>query len=475
VVERIPKSVIVGAAVLVPVLLALAAYGRPGYFASTAYLGGLLLLECVVAAVWLYRKVFFPLVMVVFLLAGVDLPVGSVWTAARWGVLGVGALVGSVIMLRDRRYHFGIFHLIAVFAVLAALVSAWVSTYRSVSLLKVLSLLSLFVYAGTGGRLAVAGREDRFFAGLITGCEVFVTVVGAAYLGGIEVMGNPNSLGAVMGVVGAPVLLWGTLVTEERFVRRRRLAILALCLYLVFSSHARAGMVAALLSCGLLCVALRRYRMLTQGLVVIAILIATYAIVRPEAFSDAVSSFTATVVFKGKDPTEGLLESRKNPWQDAVETIRKNLWFGTGFGTADNGQDATDNVGKFATVEAASAERGSSYLAITTWVGMVGVLPFLMLVAVLFRKIVHTVQWMLRTGNPYHPAVPLSMVVLAGLIHAGLEDWLFAPGYYISVFFWCMAFVFVDEAPSLVTADSRRTSWRVGAIRPGLGDVALGR
>lgn len=196
-----------------------------------------------------------------------------------------------------------------------------------------------------------------------------------------------------MGVVGAPVLLWGTLVTEERFVRRRRLAILALCLYLVFSSHARAGMVAALLSCGLLCVALRRYRMLTQGLVVIAILIATYAIVRPEAFSDAVSSFTATVVFKGKDPTEGLLESRKNPWQDAVETIRKNLWFGTGFGTADNGQDATDNVGKFATVEAASAERGSSYLAITTWVGMVGVLPFLMLVAVLFRKIVHTVQW----------------------------------------------------------------------------------
>lgn len=67
------------------------------------------------------------------------------------------------------------------------------------------------------------------------------------------------------------------------------------------------------------------------------------------------------------------------------------------------------------------------------------------------------------------------MVVLAGLIHAGLEDWLFAPGYYISVFFWCMAFVFVDEAPSLVTADSRRTSWRVGAIRPGLGDVALGR
>ena len=29
-------------------------------------------------------------------------------------------------------------------------------------------------------------------------------------------MGNPNSLGAVMGVVGAPILLWGILVSEER-------------------------------------------------------------------------------------------------------------------------------------------------------------------------------------------------------------------------------------------------------------------
>lgn len=458
-----------------PAVLALAAYARPGYFTSTAYLGGLLSVECVIAAVWMYRKVFFPLVMLVFLLAGVDLPVGSVWTAARWGILGVGALVGSVIMLKERRYHFGFFHVLAVFAVLAALVSALESRhYSGVALLKVLSLLSLFVYAATGARLAVAGRENRFFAGLITGCEVFVAAIGLAYIAGIEVMGNPNSLGAVTGVVGAPVLLWGTMVTDERFVRRRRMAILVLCLYLVFSSHARAGMVAAFMSCGLLCVALRRYRLLTQGIVAIAILVATYAIVRPEAFSQAVSSFTATVVFKGKDPTEGLMESRKNPWQDAVETIHKNFWFGTGFGTLDNGQDASDTLGKFASVEAASAEHGSSYLAITTWVGMVGVAPFLILVAVLLKKIAHTVKWMLRTNNPFHPAIPLAMVILAGLIHAGFEDWLFAPGYYLSVFFWCMAFILVDEAPSPVVADSRRVRWQPRAV-PGLRYVAPSR
>ena len=217
--ERIPKSVLICAVVLAPFVLAYLAYSQPGYFTSQTYLGGLVFLECLVAAIWMYRRVFFPLVVVSFLLAGVDLPVGSVWTAARWVILGIGASVGTVIMLKDRRYHFGVFHVVALFAVLAALVSAAVSHYKEVSLLKALSLFSLLVYAGTGARLAVAGRENRFFQGLLTGCEIFVGAIAAAYLAGTEAMGNPNSLGAVMGVVGAPLLLWGSVVSEERFVR----------------------------------------------------------------------------------------------------------------------------------------------------------------------------------------------------------------------------------------------------------------
>jgi len=463
--ERIPKSIFVAALVLGPVGLAYLAYSQPGYFTSQTYLGGVLLFEFLAAAVWMYRRVFFALVIVSFLLAGVDLPVGAFWAAVRWVFLCVGALTGAVLMLRDRRYHFGMFHVVALFAVLAALVSAAVSRYTSVSLLKVLSLLSLFVYAGTGARLAVAGRENRFFTGLLISCEVFVGALAAAYFVGIEVMGNPNSLGAVMGVVAAPILLWGTLVSEERLVRRRRLAMYAVSMYLVFASHARAGMVAAFVSCGLLCLALRRYKLLMQGIVIIVILAAGAAILRPEAFSRTVSSFTNTVVFKGKDPSEGLLASRQSPWQEGVESIRTHLWFGTGFGTSDNGQDATEHLAKYSTTTAVSAEYGSSYLAVTMWVGLMGVLPFFMLVWVLSKKIVQTVRWMLRTGNPSHPAIPLAMVMLAGLIHAGLEDWLFAPGYHVSVFFWSMAFVFVDYAPSLAAADPRRAFWRARAMR----------
>ncbi len=455
--------------------LAYLAYSSPGYFTSQTYLGGLLLLEFLVAAVWLYRRAFFPLVMVTFLLAGTNLPVGSVWGMARWLILGVGALVGAVIVFRDRRYRFGMFHVLAFFSVLASLVSAAVSRYTTLSSLKVLSLFLLFVYATAGARVAVNDRENRFFAGLLVGCEIFVAVIAAFYLLGREVMGNPNSLGAVMGVAGAPILLWGTLLKQERFAHGRRLFLYAVSMYLTFASHARAGMLAALVSCGLLCLALRRYRLLIQGIGIIVILAAAGAIVRPEAFSRTVSSLNSTVVYKGRDKAHGVLDSRTSPWQDALDTIRGHFWFGTGFGTSDTGQDATENVGRFASSSATTTEYGSSYLEIAAWVGVAGILPYLLLLGAIVGRVFQTVVWMFRTANPSHAAVPLAMVMIAGLIHAIFEDWLFAPGYYLCVFYWSMAFIFVDQVASLTISDFRPFSRRSGNMVHHWGAVAPSR
>lgn len=445
--ERIPKSVLIGGAILTPLFLALLAYSQPGYFTDQTYLGGLVFLEFLIAAVWLYRQVFFPLVLLAFLFAGTGLAIGGGWTMARWVVLGVGALVGCIVMLKDRGHHFGLFHAAALFAALAALVSAAVSRYPNLAVLKALSVFLLFVYCATGVRLTVAGREPRFFDGLLAGCEVFVGGLAACYLTGREVMGNPNSLGAVMGVVGAPILFWGIMVAEKPWIRYRRSILLVVCMYLVFYSHARAGMAAAAVSCGLMCLALRKYRLLVQASVLILMLAAIAAIVNPGVFSSAVSSVTSSIVYKGQDPTRGLLASRESPWQAAVESVRVNFWFGTGFGTTDNGLDASEHLDQFSTGQGVTAENGSSYLAIVAWVGMLGMLPFLFLLLVIVGKIVRTLIWMSHTGNPSHPAIPLAMVMVAGLLHAGFEDWLFAPGYYLCVFFWSLAFVLVDLAP----------------------------
>jgi hypothetical protein len=41
----------------------------------------------------------------------------------------------------------------------------------------------------------------------------------------------------------------------------------------------------------------------------------------------------------------------------------------------------------------------------------------------------------------------VAAVVTAGLVHAAFEDWMFAVGYYVCVFFWTMAFILVDVLP----------------------------
>ncbi len=122
--ERVPKIAIAGVAIAAPAVLAYLAYSRPGYFTSNRNLGGLVLLEILIAAMCMYRRVFFPVVMVCFLLAGLNLPVGTGWAAARWVVLSVGAVVGVLIMVRERHFNVGFFHLVAFFAVLTSLISA---------------------------------------------------------------------------------------------------------------------------------------------------------------------------------------------------------------------------------------------------------------------------------------------------------------------------------------------------------------
>lgn len=443
--EQTPKVLIAGAALLCPALLAYFAFTRPGYFTNEKILGGLLLFEFLAVAIWFYRRFYFPVVLMTFLLAGVDLPVGTGWTTARWIFLIFGALVGIFILLRDRTYRFGLFHFIAAFAMLAAVISAAVSRYPGVALLKVLSLFLLFLYGSTGARVAVAGREHRFFSGLLLGCEIFVGANAFFYLVGIEAMGNPNSLGEVMGIAGVPILLWGALLPGEQSANRRRWALYIICLYLTVHSHARAGIAAAFISSAILCLALRRSELIFKGTIALTILTALTFLFRPEILP----SIAEALVYKGSDQQQGLLVSRQSPWNTAVDNIREHPWFGMGLGTTAKGADPNDELGTFASSTSVTAENGSSYLALLSGVGVVGALPIVFMLLIIGSRVVRTIHWMKITRDPVHPAIPLAMVMVAGIIHATFEDWMFAPGNYMCVFFWSVAFIFADVSPSL--------------------------
>jgi hypothetical protein len=257
----LPLSLALGGLLVLFRIIADSAVGN-GYL----YLVGLIGLEMLLMAVWNYREQFFPVLIITFLCAGTTVPLRDVFTMVRWGVLAVGAIAGFTLYLKSAVHSFRTFHLIALFSVITALVSALVSNYPRVALLKALSLLLVFLYAAAGARLALIGREAKFFSGLLLACEVLVYISAFSYFVlHISFYGNPNSLGVVMGVGAFPLLFWGVIASEGTRSYKRKVVALVLCLLLLFSSYSRSAIGAVCLSSLLLTVALRRYRLLVKG------------------------------------------------------------------------------------------------------------------------------------------------------------------------------------------------------------------
>jgi O-antigen ligase len=444
---RNPQQLVITAGVMVFAVFALfLAHLRPEYFNDAMLLAGVIFMQLLIAAVWKFRSLFFAFLMMAFLWAGLDLPMTEAWTSARWVVLAAGAVAGYVLFMHDRRWHFHSFHLVALFSVAAAFVSALVSTYPRTAVLKALSLLLLFVYAGSGGRLAILGRESSFFRGLLVACEVITVLSAIAYFPlNPEPWGNPNSLGLVMGVGIAPLLFWGTLIAETRSLRWRRAAAFYVSLMLLFLSVARASIIGGISAIVISCIVLRRQKLLLQTAMIALFALTIAALLAPEKLSNLAASASSEFLYKGHRDT-GVLGSRRSPWQETFEVIGQHPWFGGGFGTSPSGQEQ-NGEGMFASNTDTSREHGSSYLAILEWEGLLGVVPFAALLLMLFWKAGQVLAWMSRTRCVDHPAVPIVMVIIATFIHAAFEDWLFAPGYYFTVFFWTLAFVFFDLAP----------------------------
>ncbi|MBS1850852.1 MAG: O-antigen ligase family protein [Acidobacteria bacterium] len=430
-------------------------FWRPGYLTDAYYLGAVIILQILIAALWNYRQRFFVLLMLIFFWAGMPLSLASVWTSGRWYVLALGTLVGFVIYMKDQRHYFATFHLVAFICLLSALVSAVVSAYPQLALLKVLSLVLLFGYGAAGGRLAGLGNERKFVRGLLTACEAGTYITAASYfLLHFDLFDSPNSLGAVMGVVAVPFLLWGVLASEGQ--TRLRLALATgVALLLLLSSYSRAGILSALIACFLVCAASRNYRTMAKGTAFV-LLAATLAIfIRPleskeRGFDTDSDSLTTVYLYKGRR-TEGMFGSRRSVWDETTAAIQAHPWFGTGFGTSAVSGEASYTP-MFSSSAQTTREHGNSYLAIVEWTGLLGVLPFLALVLLVGLYVKRVFRWLRNDGQVVSPIVPLAAVLAAGLVDTVFEDWLFAPGYYLCLLFWVLAFLLVDMLPAIQPA-----------------------
>src|SRR3954470_23805749 len=112
----------------------------PQYLSNSSSLALVIAAQLMLVVIAKYRSAFFSVLIIVFLLAGTDLPLHGPFLQARWAVLAVAAVVGVAIYLKDATHHFKVFHLVALFCMLSAVVSAFVSQYPAESRLKAASL-----------------------------------------------------------------------------------------------------------------------------------------------------------------------------------------------------------------------------------------------------------------------------------------------------------------------------------------------
>jgi O-antigen ligase len=225
------------------------------------------------------------------------------------------------------------------------------------------------------------------------------------------------------------------------------------------SSFSRAGISSTLVVCCLMCIALRRYRLLIKGTAVILVLaFCAISIVPHSSYMPDVTSSQSlgdAYLYKGKMDA-GVFGSRRSVWQETWSSIKENPWFGTGFGTSKIEEDMS--AAQYAANHIDSwiiREHGNSYLAIAEWTGLLGVVPFYALIALTIAYACKVFVWLRKTGNVFSPAIPAAAIILAGLFHAMFEDWMFAVGYYLCVFFWVTAFIMVDVLP-----------WRMIVLEP---------
>ncbi|HKS76515.1 MAG TPA: O-antigen ligase family protein [Terriglobales bacterium] len=441
------KLLLIAGVILSGLLLLWYARARPGLFSNTKYLGGILLLELIGVALWNYSRVFFPFLMAVFAWVAMDVPLSqSAGNPSRWVVLFFGAAAGCLLWMKKRRdQRLTLFHLMALFCVISALVSAVVSDSPDISLLKVLSLFMLFLYCTFGARFAIAGREGAFIGGLVLVCEMVVYASALSYLVlGKEVYGNRNALGAVIGVATFPVLAWAALATDNVGTKRRLTVCLLLSGFLLYFSSSRASLAGALVSGVILCLVTAQQRALYRGAFLSALFLTFAAAVNPNGFADFLSAQTTAIVYKQGTSDKGVFASREGPWKDTVESIKKHPWFGSGFGTSDLGETDDIETAHTHSLAGSNREHGNSYLAMAEYMGLVGILPFLGLILLTLRNVFKVCSWMRREHTLRSYVVPLTMLIIAGLVHAFFEDWLFAVGNYLCLYFWFCAFAVTD-------------------------------
>ena len=239
----------------------------------------------------------------------------------------------------------------------------------------------------------------------------------AGWFGGITV--HSMLLGPVS-ALGATYMAWYSMCTHLSSKRNRLILLICvfLCIAAAMLSASRSSTVAAIIGCVVVYM-LRNGKVGSKitgslfGLLLIGILIQPLL----EPFSAMVMEKQNSNVVAG-----GTFESRKGKWQNRIEEFESNPLFGCGFAVVDvNSGDYSDN---------GVIEPGSSWLAVLSMLGIVGVICIWVIV---FQPMIRIYKRCNKRD------VLFFSIFCVFLIHMFTEGYIFAGGSFMFFYFWLFA------------------------------------
>ena len=171
------------------------------------------------------------------------------------------------------------------------------------------------------------------------------------------------------------------------------------------------------------CVCLRQYKLLVKVVALVLVLIAINGMLDPGGLNRKLGDMKDAMLYKGHKE-EGLMGSRKTPWEKTkasikgVSVVRNGIWHGS-----DGGEDPGSGFWDCPSTAETAREHGNSYLAIAEWVGLLGVAPFVAILAVTVSNVGPKVREARTCGpNPPQAVAPVSASAAANKVRTACRS-----------------------------------------------------
>lgn len=366
---------------------------------------------------------------------------------ARWGLLAIAALVSiassfkdsfSVLLVKLKPIQVLMLIMVTVVLVLGAY-----SVNTGLSYLKGTIFLTLVVFFMFGYRHFIGDASRRVPSMLnrigwlliavgILSIAYFVVAPSGAVLGAAfgGIYRQPNSLGAIIGVFAIPLFVYKFTCMSGSWKKVFHGGVLLINIGILLATRSRAGMLAGLVGAFTILFFLRR-----RAVVILLLWFGIVVLIVGQYFSFW-SDINQELVFKGR---EEFLTGRGSMWEEGIENIMEKPLWGWGFGASKASMDweFSTSTGE------GDREKGSSYLGIIEELGFLGAIPAYVLIFYLISQLRFIIRMRRRIlREEWVLLLVLYSIIVAGLVDAGFEAWLFSLGSHIAIFYWLVVFLY---------------------------------